>query len=103
MKIHVVKSRRDLRKFINFPYHLYHEDPVWVPPLRSEQWAQFNPQKNPMLDHCDTQLFLLKEGENIIGRCCAFIDHLAVEHWGNRSVCLVHLNAWKTRWGPISC
>jgi GNAT superfamily N-acetyltransferase len=82
MLIQDVQTRRDLRKFIQFPYHHYRDDPNWIAPLRSEQWGQFDPHKNPMLDHCDTQLFLLKEGKRVIGRCSAFIDHLAVEHWG---------------------
>jgi ribosomal protein S18 acetylase RimI-like enzyme len=82
MRIHPVESRKDLRAFIRFLYDLYRDDPVWVPPLRSEQWAQFDPKKNPMLEHCKTALFLLKDGEVVIGRCSAFIDRLAVEHWG---------------------
>ncbi len=82
MQIYPVRTKRDLRAFIQFPYDLYRDDPVWVPPLRSEQWSQFDPKKNPMLDHCETELFLLKEGDKVIGRCSAFIDRLAVEHWG---------------------
>ncbi len=82
MEIRVVSNRRDLREFINFPYRLYRDDPVWVPPLRSEQKAQFNPDKNPMLNHCETQLFLLMDRSEVIGRCSAFIDHLAVDYWG---------------------
>ena len=81
MDIKVVESRRDLRKFIHFPYQLYRDDPVWVPPLRSEQQAQFNPAKNPMLAHCETQLFLLLDGKRVVGRCSAFIDRLAVDYW----------------------
>jgi GNAT superfamily N-acetyltransferase len=81
MHIQKVESRRDLDQFIRFPYHFYRDDPHWAPPLRSEQWAQFNPQLNPMLNHCDTQLFLLKDGGRVVGRCSAFIDRLAVAHW----------------------
>jgi len=82
MQIHIVETKRDLRQFIKFPYRHYQDDPIWVPPLRSEQWGQFDAKKNPMLDHCDTVLFLLKDGREVIGRCSAFVDHLAVEHWG---------------------
>jgi ribosomal protein S18 acetylase RimI-like enzyme len=35
-----------------------------------------------MLDHCDYDLFLLVEGSQVIGRISAFVDSLAVEHWG---------------------
>ena len=82
MQLNSVSTRRDLRQFIRFPYRLYADDPNWVPPLWSEQWAQFDPKKNPMLDHCDTQFFLLKDNGQVIGRCSAFVDHLATAHWG---------------------
>ena len=81
MQIHKVESRSDLDQFIRFPYQFYKNDSNWVPPLRSEQWAQFNPKLNPMLAHCETQLFLLKQGRRVVGRCSAFIDRLAVAHW----------------------
>lgn len=82
MEIHQVKSKAELRQFIAFPYQHYKDDPVWVPPLRSEQWGQFDSKKNPMLDHCDYDLFLLVDGKQVIGRVSAFIDHIAASHWG---------------------
>jgi len=81
MKIHPVGDKKDLARFINFPYQFYRDDPNWVPPLRFDLKGQFNPAKNPLLDHCDTQLFLLLAEGEIIGRVAAFIDHLAVDFW----------------------
>ncbi len=84
MKIHPVADRKDLDRFINFPYQFYKDDPNWVPPLRSEIKAQFNPAKNPLLDHCDYQLFLLLQKGKVIGRIAAFVDQLAVDFWGEK-------------------
>ncbi len=81
MQIISVQTPEDLRAFINFPYELYQNDPVWVAPLRSEQASQFVSARNPMLDHCTYTLFLAKEGERVVGRISAFLDHLALEHW----------------------
>ena len=81
MRIHPVADKKDLARFINFPYQFYRDDPNWVPPLRSELKAQLNPAKNPLLDHCDYQLFLLLDDGKMIGRIVAFIDHLAVDFW----------------------
>ena len=81
MQIIQVQTPEDLKEFIELPYQLYKDDPVWVPPLRSEQEAQFVPAKNPMLDHCTYTLFLAKEGDRVTGRISAFLDHLALEHW----------------------
>jgi ribosomal protein S18 acetylase RimI-like enzyme len=82
MHIQQVKNSADLRRFIKFPYRHYREDPVWVPPLRSEQKGQFDPTRNPMLAHCDYDLFLLVDDGQVIGRISAFVDDLAIEHWG---------------------
>ena len=81
MKICPVESRRDMRDFIKLPYTLYGRDKVWVPPLRSEQRKQFSPVTNPFLEHCQRQLFLLKEKGKVIGRIAAFIDTLANDFW----------------------
>ena len=81
MKIIPVDTKKKLQQFIDLPYRLYRDDPLWVAPLRSEQRAQFKPEKNHMLDHCEYQLFLAEEDGQVVGRISAFIDHLALEHW----------------------
>ena len=81
MEIIQVQSSQDLKTFIELPYQLYKEDPVWVAPLRSEQQAQFVPEKNPMLNHCTYALFLAVENGKAVGRISAFLDHLALDHW----------------------
>ncbi len=84
MKITQVRTKKELALFINLPYTLYQNDSVWVPPLRSETAAQFDPKKNPFLDHCDWVLFLLWDGDQVIGRIAAFIDLLANPFWGEK-------------------
>jgi GNAT superfamily N-acetyltransferase len=84
MHIRPVTTQRDLTTFLDLPYKLYKNDPVWVPPLRDEQRGQFDPQRNPLLDHCEWQLFLLEENGKPIGRIAAFIDLLAIKFWKKR-------------------
>jgi GNAT superfamily N-acetyltransferase len=84
MHIHPVQNKKELTDFINLPYSLYRNDPVWVPPLRDEQRGQFDPKRNPLLDHCEWQLFLLEDRGKLIGRIAAFIDLLAIDFWKER-------------------
>jgi GNAT superfamily N-acetyltransferase len=81
--VHVepVRSRTQLRRFVELPYRLYRDDPVWVPPLRLEQRQRVDPRHNPMLRHCTVELFLAIENGEAVGRVAAFVDHLALEHW----------------------
>jgi ribosomal protein S18 acetylase RimI-like enzyme len=81
MEIRTVRNKHDLAEFIELPYALYRRDPVWVAPLRSDQWNQFDSKRNPMLDHCEYTLFLLQDGPRVVGRVSAFVDRLAVDWW----------------------
>lgn len=81
MDLRAVHSQRDLRAFIDLPYRIYQRDRVWVPPLRDEQRAQYDPRRNPLLDHCEWQSYLLEEQSMPIGRITEFVDRLAVDFW----------------------
>jgi GNAT superfamily N-acetyltransferase len=81
MNLRPVQSKRDYNSFIELPYRLYKSDPVWVPPLRAEQKAQFDSKRNPLLDHCEWQLFVLEADGLTIGRIAAFVDTLALDFW----------------------
>jgi len=81
VKINPVVTSSDLKKFIEFPYRLYKNDRIWVPPLISEVTKQFNRKKNPTLDHCEYALFLLEHDSKIVGRIAAFTDRIALEDW----------------------
>jgi GNAT superfamily N-acetyltransferase len=81
VNIRPVQNIKDLNAFIELPYRLYKNDPIWIPPLRDEQRGQFDLKRNPLLDHCAWQLFLLEDTGQVIGRIAAFIDTLAVDFW----------------------
>jgi GNAT superfamily N-acetyltransferase len=81
MHIRPVANARDLASFVELPYRLYKNDPVWVPPLRSEQRGQLDPRRNPLLEHCHRELYLLEQDGKVVGRIAAFIDNLAVDFW----------------------
>jgi len=81
MKIIKVSSAADLKKFVRLPYQLYRHDDIWVPPLLSEVYSQFDRKRNPTLEHCEYSLFLLEHGQRIIGRIAAFTDSIAIETW----------------------
>lgn len=80
--IRQVQNPSELSQFIDLPYRIYRNDPVWVPPLRDEQAGQLDPIRNPLLEHCDNTLYLLFDGAEVVGRIAVFIDRLAVEAWG---------------------
>ena len=82
MNIRPVTTPADLQVFMHLPYRLYRHNPVWVPPLRDEVHGQFDPVRNPTLDHTRYSLFLLEDNGQVVGRIAAFMDTLANDYWG---------------------
>jgi hypothetical protein len=77
-----VGSRRDLRAFIEFPYELYADDPVWVPPLLTEQRHQFSP-RSAFYQHAQVRLFVAYRDGRPVGRISAQIDDLHIERYAD--------------------
>jgi len=74
VQISKASSRRDRDDFIKFPWRIYRNDPVWVPPLIIERRAFLNRKKHPFYLHGDAELFLARRNGEIVGRMIASDD-----------------------------
>ena len=73
VEIKEVRSKGDLRKFIKFPFDLYHNNPYWIPPLIKDEKSTFDPGENPAYEHCDSRLWLAYDNGKVVGRIAAII------------------------------
>ncbi|HEX7003394.1 MAG TPA: hypothetical protein VF168_04325 [Trueperaceae bacterium] len=73
-RVQAVASRRDLKRFIEYPYRKYKDDPVWVPPLLISEWEKFDPKRNPFFHHARMDLYLAFRGDRVVGRVAAIDD-----------------------------
>ena len=69
-----VSSRAERDAFIKFPWKIYADDPVWVPPLIIERRGFLDRRKHPFYRHGDAALFLARAGGEIVGRIMASDD-----------------------------
>lgn len=81
-----VKSRRDLRKFIDFPEKLYGDNPYYVPFLVFDQVDTLDPKRNPASVFCDSALYLAYKDGEIAGRVAAIVNNKANEQWNHKEV-----------------
>jgi GNAT superfamily N-acetyltransferase len=78
MKIEPVAGRGDLGEFIRLPWKIYHRDPIWVPPLRADVRKLLDQNRHPFYDNGNgamNQLFLAREGRDVVGRVAAILNH----------------------------
>lgn len=68
-------NRREIRRFIDFPFQLYQGEKFWVPPLVSEMRSYLT-RKHPFFEHSDAEFFLAESKGSVVGRIAA-IDNRA--------------------------
>lgn len=73
--VHPVSSKSALNQFIKFPWSIYNENSYWVPPLLMDRRKLLDKKKNPFYKHADAEFFLAKDGDKIVGRIGAIINH----------------------------
>ena len=82
LTVRPVMSYRDMSDFIDVPWHIYADDPMWVPPLRLERRFHFS-KYNPFLQHSEWQAWVAYQNNRLVGRISAQIDTLHRERYGN--------------------
>ncbi len=80
--IRPVISWRDMSDFIEVPWHVYKDDPMWVPPLRMERRFHYS-KHNPFFKHGEWQAWVAYKNKQPIGRISAQIDSLHRERYGD--------------------
>jgi GNAT superfamily N-acetyltransferase len=80
-----VKNKKDLKKFITFPWKVYKDDKHWVPPLISERMHFFDKTKNPYFNTANVSLFLAIEDGEIVGTISAHADYGYIKFWNEPS------------------
>ncbi|HEV8600451.1 MAG TPA: hypothetical protein VGQ69_13920 [Gemmatimonadales bacterium] len=76
VEVHPVRSPRQLRRFIDFPYRLHARDPLWVPPLRRDVALLLSRSKNPFFEHAEAEYFLAEREGAVVGRIAAIANRL---------------------------
>lgn len=74
IKIKRAESKRDFEEFITFPWIVYRDDPLWVPPLLPERREQIDPQKSAFLKRGEADFFLAYLDGKLAGTICAAED-----------------------------
>ncbi len=76
-----VTSYREMGIFIDIPWRMYADDPMWVPPLRLERRLHFS-RFNPFFKHGEWQAWIAYRNNQPVGRISAQIDQLHRQRYG---------------------
>jgi len=84
--IKIVESKKDLKKFVKFPFKIFKGNKYWVPPLILDDMEIFNKKKNPAYETADSRLFLAYKDEELVGRIAAINSIIANEKYNVKNI-----------------
>jgi GNAT superfamily N-acetyltransferase len=75
VEVRAVSGGKELKEFIDLPFRLHANHPLWVPPLKLERRLFLNRRLNAFFSHGDAEYFLARRGGRVVGRISAQINH----------------------------
>jgi hypothetical protein len=69
-----VKTKQDIKKFVDLQFELYKNNRFWVPPVKAAEIKSLT-SDNPALDFCQARFFIAFRNEQCVGRIGAIINH----------------------------
>jgi len=85
--IHPIRTAREQRAFLTFPWRIYRDDPLWVPPLLPERAKSINPKRGAFFKRGEAEFFFARKDGKLVGTICAAEDKFANEQ-RNRRECI---------------
>ncbi len=74
IEIHLVTSARERRKFLTFPWQIYRDDPLWVPPLLPERSRAIDPARGSFFQRGIAEFFIAWRDGKPVGTICTAED-----------------------------
>ncbi len=88
IEIRPVRTRRERRLFLHFPWRIYRSDPLWVPPLLPERRKVIDPQRGAFFQRGEAELFIAWQDGKPVGTICAAEDRVTNAQRGS-SDCMI--------------
>lgn len=85
IEVREVKTKKEIKEFINFPIRLYKDNKFFVPPLYMDELKMFKPNY-VYYDQSNAKCFIaLKDGKTV-GRIQAIIQNASNQKWNEKKI-----------------
>jgi GNAT superfamily N-acetyltransferase len=76
IEVRPICTRRERRAFLIFPWRIYRDDPLWVPPWLSERAKTIDPRHGAFFQRGEAEFFIAWRDGQPVGTICAADDPL---------------------------
>jgi len=79
-----IRTARERRTFLTFPWRIYRDDPLWVPPLLPERAKTIDPKRGVFFKRGQAEFFIAWRDGKPVGTICAAEDKPTNEFRGTQ-------------------
>ena len=83
-------DRREVKRFLDFPFQLYRHTPQWVPPFASDAKRMLDRKQHPFYRHSAAEFFIAVQADRVAGRL-AVLDHRPYNEWNHTQTAFIYL------------
>jgi len=84
IQVRPIRTGRQRRTFLTFPWRIYRDDPLWVPPLLPQRAKTIDPQRGAFFKRGQAEFFIAWRDGKPVGTICAAEDKPTNEARGKR-------------------
>jgi len=74
IQVRPIRTARQRRTFLTFPWRIYRDDPLWVPPLLPQRAKTIDPQRGAFFKRGQAEFFIAWRDGKPVGTICAAED-----------------------------
>ena len=74
LTITAVRSEAEFAQFLDLPWAIYAQSPLWTPPIKSQERELLTPGEHPFWESARRELFLAARDGRLVGRIAAIVD-----------------------------
>lgn len=84
IEVRTISGHRDQRVFLTFPWRIYRDDPLWVPPILTERAKVIDPDRGPFFKRGEAEFFIAWRDGKPVGTICAGQDNHTNDFLGRK-------------------
>jgi len=74
-----VKTARELKEFVKYPFELYRDCKEWVPPLIKDEVETLDKTKNPVFENAEAWYYIAYKDGKAAGRIAVIVNNIEIE------------------------
>jgi ribosomal protein S18 acetylase RimI-like enzyme len=86
LEIKEVKTKSELKHFINFVYDLYKGNQYWCPPIFFDEMNTLHWDKNPAFEYCEARYWMAYRDGKAVGRIAGMLNTKSNAIWNEKNI-----------------